>query len=270
MSIEPEMIEISAGRFLIGTSDQQIEGLLAENAKAATAWQKQERFAREQPSHLVELAAYAIGRYPVTVGEYHQFIADGGYKSHAFWTTAGWQWLQQSTRTQPDQWQDEKWAGDNRLPVVGVSWYEACAYCRWLREITGRNYRLPTEAEWEKAARGLDALVYPWGNTFNSTLCNTRAVRLEHTTPVGMYSPGGDSPYGCSDMTGNVSEWTLTKFQAYPYREKDGRNDPDGSDLRVIRGSSWFSPWLRTRTSARGLNDPWFSDHDVGFRCAVA
>ncbi len=95
-----------------------------------------------------------------------------------------------------------------------------------------------------------------------------RASGLGRTAPVGWFSPAGDSPYGCAEMVGTVSEWTLTRFTPYPYQAGDGRDDPQGDVERVIRGGSWHSPVLRARTSSRGMNDPFFADNDLGLRCA--
>jgi formylglycine-generating enzyme required for sulfatase activity len=100
--------------------------------------------------------------------------------------------------------------------VDRVSWYEAYAYCRWLAEATGKPYRLPTEMEWEKAARGTDGRMFPWGNTWSKELCNSREIwdRADpRTTPVGQFSPDGDSPYGAADMCGNLWEWCGTRWR---------------------------------------------------------
>ncbi|MBU0491452.1 MAG: formylglycine-generating enzyme family protein [Chloroflexi bacterium] len=277
MATEPEMVHVPAGPFLMGTSDQQIDWL-ARNVDQAREWREKGRFAREQPQHTVVLPAYAIARYPATVGEYRAFVDAGGYRGRRHWTDAGWAWREAEGIVQPAFWDDERWTGDDRLPVVGVSWYEAFAYCRWLSEATGRAYRLPTEAEWEKAAREPDGRLYPWGDAFDAARGNTRASGLGQTTPVGRYSPavhpklveGGDSPYGCVDMAGNVSQWTLSEYRPYPYDPDDGRNDATSSAERVIRGGSWFKPVLRARAAARGMNDPFFRDDDVGFRCACS
>lgn len=131
------------------------------------------------------------------------------------------------------------------IHVVGISWYEAGAYCRWLSVETGKVYRLPTEAEWEKAARGKECWLYPWGDEFDQTQCNTRANILGRTEPVGRHSPDEDSPYGCADMVGNISEWTLSQFRPYPYVGSDGRNNEESETERVLRGGSWFQPALR-------------------------
>lgn len=267
-SFEPEMIRIPAGPFLMGTSGQQI-GQLAKTFDLAKKWREKGFFCREQPQHTVTLPDYYVAKHPVTVKEYQAFVDAGGYLHRPYWTDAGWAWRGTHGILQPDLWDDEKWTGDDHLPGVGVSWYEAHAYCQWLSETSGRNYRLPTEAEWEKAARGTDGRLYPWGNTFDASRCNTRASGLERTTPVGQYSPGGDSPYRCVDMVGNVSEWTMSQYKPYPYDANDGRDDPAGDMERVTRGGSWHSLVLRTRTVSRGMNDPFFTDNDVGFRCAL-
>jgi formylglycine-generating enzyme required for sulfatase activity len=263
---EPSLVHIPAGPFIMGTSDEQI-ARLAKNNELARRWPEHERFSWEQPQHLVDLPGYAIGKYPVTVGEYRAFMESEGYARHQYWTESGWAWRETLGRLQPDFWDQGQWTGDERLPVVGVSWYEASAYCRWLSEQTGRPFRLPNEAEWEKAARGTDGRLYPWGDMFDARRCNTRAGGPGCTTPVDQYSPQDESPYGCAEMAGNASEWTLSQFRAYPYNPDDGRNEEEGEATRVIRGGAWYKPALRARAAARGMNDPWFTDTDVGFRC---
>ena len=264
---EPSMVSVPAGSFLMGTSDQQIDWL-AEREEMAAKWRESRRFRREQPQASVAVAGYCIGRFPVTVGEYRRFVRSGGYERRRYWTEAGWAWRASEGRLQPEFWDDEQWAGDDGLPVVGTSWYEAHAYCGWLSDATEKRYRLPTEAEWEMAARGTDGRLYPWGDEFEPWRCNTRQSGLGGTVPVGN-PPGGESPYGCAEMAGNASEWTLSKYWPYPYEGLDGRNAAEGGAERVIRGGSWYKPELRARAAARGHNDPFFSDHDVGFRCAL-
>jgi formylglycine-generating enzyme required for sulfatase activity len=259
------MVHIPAGTFLMGTSDRQVDWL-AERDQLARKWREKGAFSREQPQHPVVLGSYTISKYPVTVGSYREFAKAGGYRCRRYWTEAGWAWRESVGRLRPDFWDDETWAGDAGLPVVGVSWYEAMAYCCWLTEVTGTRYRLPTEAEWEKAARGTDGRLYPWGDAFDSARCNTRATGLKRTEPVGKRSPGGESPCGCAEMAGNASEWTLSQYRPYPNDGSDGRNAEDGEAERVIRGGSWYKPVLRARVVSRGMNDPFFADNDVGFR----
>ncbi|MCP4424180.1 MAG: formylglycine-generating enzyme family protein [Chloroflexi bacterium] len=262
------MALIPAGSFFMGISDRQIDWL-ARRDDAAKKWKEKRYFSREQPRRILALASYYIGKYPVTVGEYRAFVKTGGYQRCQYWTKAGWAWRESVARVQPDFWDDEKWAKDDRLPAVGVSWYEVVAYCRWLSAETGSSYRLPTEAEWEKAARGTDGRLYPWGNEFDVGRCNTRRSGLNQTEPVGRYNPGDESPFGCAEMAGNASEWTLSQYKPYPYDGHDGRNEVEGEAERVIRGGSWYKPALRARVVARGMNDPFFADNDVGFRCLL-
>jgi formylglycine-generating enzyme required for sulfatase activity len=265
---EPIMIHIPAGPFLMGTSIEQIE-CLAKRDDLAKKWKAKDNFNRERPQHSVPLASFHISKFPVTVGEYNIFIKAGGYQHPSYWTEAGWAWRESVERVRPEFWDDKRWAGNDRLPVVGVSWYEAMAYCQWLGEATSKPYRLPTEAEWEKAARGTHGRLYPWGDEFDPSRCNTSASGLGYTEPVGQRSPVGESPYRCAEMAGNASEWTLSLFKPYPYNGNDGRNDAGSVAERVIRGGSWFKPVLRARAAARGMNDPFFSDNDVGFRCVL-
>jgi formylglycine-generating enzyme required for sulfatase activity len=266
---EPEVMHVPGGAFLMGTNDEQIEWL-AQRLDEARVWQQDGRFAREQPPHEVSLPGFEIGRYPLTVGEYRAFVEAGGYAERSYWTGCGWDWREAQDIRAPRWWESDRWAGHDRLPVIGVSWYEALAYCRWLSSVTGRACGLPTEAQWERAARGADGRLYPWGDAPVASHSNTRASGPGQTLPVGRHSPAGDSPYGCAEMGGNASEWTLSRYRPYPYQGDDGRNDVAGEAERVIRGGSWFKPLLRARAAARGMNDPLFRDHDVGFRLACS
>ncbi len=250
----------------MGTSAEQIIQM-AQQDPLAKQWQEKGYFSREQPQHTVILAEFLISKFPITVGEFQVFIRSGGYHQAAYWTAAGWAWRQTAGQVQPLYWEEAVWAGNALLPVVGVSWFEAYAYCRWFSELVGQSYRLPTEAEWEKAARGTDGRLYPWGNNFAVARCNTRTSGEARTLPIEKLCPQGDSPYGCAEMVGNVSEWTSSQFRPYPYCGQDGRERVTGSALRVTRGGSWSQPQLRARTAARGMNDPYFADNDVGFRC---
>ncbi len=227
------------------------------------------------PQHKIDLEAFSIGKYSVTNAEYAEFIATSGYQTQMHWTQIGWRWLESRHLAEPGFWNDPRF-NTARQPVVGVSWYEAVAYCSWLSEKYSRRFRLPSEAEWEKAARGAsDARVYPWGDRFESNHANTAELGLGCTTPVDAF-PDGASPYGVCDLAGNVYEWTLSKWgknwqemeYAYSYRADDGREEIEGSAARVMRGGSWFNPaieaqvWVRARylAGSRGSN--------IGFRIA--
>lgn len=267
--ILPEMVHIPPGPFPMGSSLQGVDQL-AELYEWAAKWKDKGYFGREQPQHTLNLKAYAIGKYPIRGAEYLVFIQAGGYLSSQYWTASGWRWIQETQRAKPDYWEDPQWTGEASLPVVGVSWHEAYAYCRWLANITGKPYRLPSEAEWEKAAGGSEGRPYPWGREFDPSRCNTRTGALGQTSPMGKYSPAGDSSFGCADMVGNVSEWTQSLYKPYPYQPGGHHEDPDYEAERVTRGGSWHSPDFRARVQARGMNTMDFTDNDVGFRCAYS
>ena len=265
LPFEPEMVFIPAGPFLMGSP-------------LSDRW----RSSYEPVQFELNLDYdYAIGKYPVTVGQYRAFIDAGGYREQRYWTQAGWQWRNMEGKTQPIYWTEKQWTGDDNLPVTGVSWYEAYAYTRWLAEATGRNYRLPTEAEWEKAARGGLQIpdgkggmkknpnpdrIWPWGDEEpTAKLCNFNR-NVGHTTPVGSY-PDGASPYGVLDMAGNVWEWCLSKWaRSFVYPED---NDPEGDSLRVVRGGSWAYGADDLRAANRTWGGPSVVS-DGGFRCALS
>ncbi|MBI1877072.1 MAG: SUMF1/EgtB/PvdO family nonheme iron enzyme [Chloroflexi bacterium] len=197
----------------------------------------------EKPQHELFLSDYQIGRYPLTNFEYEQFIATGGYQEKRWWTEKGWKEKQALNRTDPRIRPTSRFNKPNQ-PVLPVSWYECVAYCRWLSAETGQLYRLPTEAEWEKVARGSDGRAYPWGNDFDPSRLNTREGQQQvlATTPVGIY-PTGVSPFGVFDCAGNVWEWCTTKWwKPYPYDTTEDEWAADyleGNHVRVLRGGAW-------------------------------
>jgi len=214
---------------------------------------------------------FAISKYPVTNLQYRRFVEANGYARPEFWSDEGRAWLAgrydaqapeeaqdwlvrrpPEKRHEPSGWQDAKW--NNPLaPVIGISWFEAEAYCNWLAKELGRAIRLPTESEWEKAARGTDGRLWPWGNEWNKNLCNNRELGLGHVCVVGMF-PKGVSPYGAHDMAGNVWEWT-------------GSIKTHSETLyRAVRGGSWTYFKRLTGCAYRlGYVPASFHNH-VGFR----
>jgi formylglycine-generating enzyme required for sulfatase activity len=187
---------------------------------------------------------YWIDIYPVTNEKYRAFIEANGYKKTEYWSEQGWKWKTKENVTTPEYWNDPKWNKPDH-PVVGVSYYEAEAYARWAGK------RLPTEQEWEKAARGTDGRKYPWGYEFDENKSNSNSGG---TTPVTRY-PSGVSPYGVYDMAGNVWEWCASW-----YGEKH--------DKRVIRGGSWLYDPGHLRTSTRDGLAADLRLNDIGFRLA--
>lgn len=197
----------------------------------------------EKPRHRIDLDAYSIDRYEVTNGLYKRFMEATG-------------------RAAPRHWSHGDLNGVSQ-PVVGVSWHDADAYCRWVRK------RLPTEAEWEKAARGDDGPTYPWGEEWDSSRANSKESPLNKPAPVGSY-PSGVSPYGVHDMAGNVWEWVADWYAKDSYQRSPQRNPqgPEAGPWKVLRGGSWgFLPSL-LRTTSRLSITPDLRNTVVGFRCA--
>lgn len=256
---EPETVLIPAGPFLMGSTSAQ-DSRAREN---------------EMPQQTIMLPAFRIGKYPVTVGEYRAFVEagefrrytqTGGYLQRSYWSEAGW--IDKRDRMQPDHWDKIEWTGHDRQPVIGVNWYEANAYCRWLSEVTGRAYHLPTEAEWEKAARGIDGRIYAWGNSWRVGMCNTREAGIGRTTPVGQFSRVGDQPHGLADICGNVWEWCQTQWRDSYATPEDNGTETD--DARVVRGGSWGDLQGNARVTARLKYLPNRRETYIGFRVAMS
>lgn len=200
----------------------------------------------EKPLHKINLNTYWIGKYPITNKQFEVFLRSSGYT-----------WKGSIPNNKPDH------------PVTNITWRDSRAFCQWLKNLTNLDVRLPTEAEWEKAARGNDARIFPWGNQSNLNYANY-FKKFPSTTPVGQFSPFGDSPYSVSDMAGNVFEWTSTVFRAYPYNPNDGREEMIGEFPRVLRGGAFNNHWNCARCAFRYRNFPNFSFSNIGFRVAFS
>jgi formylglycine-generating enzyme required for sulfatase activity len=270
--VELELVHVPAGPFLMGSDKAKYDD--------------------ELPQHEVHLEEYWIGKCPVTVAQFRSFVVDRGYKTAAekrptsvllpLATTKGVREVYGALPTvdAKPNWQhpygpESDVIGKDNHPVTMVSWYDAVAFCEWASQELKQGVRLPSEAEWEKAARGSDGRKYPWGDRKpHRSLCNFAPLLLflavGDTTPVGRYSPAGDSPYGCADMAGNVWEWTGSLYRRYPYNQADGREDPRRSGLRVVRGGSWCNTSRLAHCAARDRNPPHdYRNHD-GFRVAIS
>ncbi len=261
---EPEWVEIPAGEFWMGSEKG------GDN---------------EKPVHRVHLERYWIAKAPVTNTQYRLFVEARQYEA-------------------PDHWENGKVPrGLESHPVVNVTWHDAIAYCRWLTEKmqeAGCKIRvrrdggfeevsllpascivhLPSEAEWEKAARGaVDKREYPWGDTWKEGYCNSAELGVGDTTPVGIF-PEGVSPFGCLDMVGNVWEWTRSLWGKgwnkadfkYPYRVGDKREDLEAGDgiARVLRGGAFHFNRYNARCACRNWNLPYYGNWNFGFRVVVS
>ncbi len=271
----------------MGSTKQDITNLLEldHNIEA-------ERLENEIPQHKVYLNAYLIDKYPVTNAQYKKFIESGGYMQKTFWSDDGWQYIVQAKPLENNEL-DGAFHDQADCPVVNISWYEAEAFASWAGK------RLPTEAEWEKAARGTDGRIYPWGNEFDKTRLNCAEAKIEKPTAVTKY-PQGQSIYGCFDMAGNVWEWTADWYDSQYYRYTSDKN-PQGptmaeknpyfgrpeevgisiydlkpsptskalSGCKVLRGGSWNgSGIVHIRCSNRDYDEPTYKNDTIGFRCA--
>lgn len=208
-----------------------------------------------------ELGPFSIAKYPVTNGQFAQFIDDGGYDDNRWWSDHGWQERIKGEWTKPRYWKVSDWDADD-YPVTGISWYEATAYCNWLSDLSGQKITLLTEQQWQWAAQGTDARVYPWGNDFENDRCNTAGSGIGRTTPVTRYSGKGDSPGGVVDMSGNVWEWCLTEWEK-------GDSYLTGNTERVLRGGAWNSNLYDARVIFRLFNRPNLSYNNYSFRLCL-
>ncbi len=240
-----DMASVSVGKFVMGTSDEE-EQLVIRQLGGGEIVEHPQWFLSEKPQREVHVDAFYIDKFEVTNAEYQEFIDATGHVAPRHW----------ENRKHPE--------GEGAFPVVYVSWKDANAYCRWAGK------RLPTEIEWEKAARGTDARIWPWGNVFDITRCNVESWEGSGPKPVGSY-PQGVSPYGAYDMAGNVWEWTDSWYDAYP--GNTFTTTEFGQKFRVLRGGSWYhydslGPiGARTPSRDRGTED--HISYVAGFRCAI-
>jgi len=229
-----QLVTVPAGKFVMGT--------VGPNAEVDR---------NEFPQHTVYLDEYQIGQYEVTVAQWRTFVQATGYEGAP------------GALVDPDDY-----------PVCFVNWDDAMAFCSWASQLTGRNVSLPTEAQWEKAARGEDGRTYPWGeDTPTCALSNyyAESACVNYRAPVGSCSPAGDGPYGCADIVGNVWEWAHDWYDPGYYASSPMRNPqgPSQGMFRVLRGGGWVSNHWRMRVAFRFRGDASFRCADLGFRVCV-
>jgi formylglycine-generating enzyme required for sulfatase activity len=235
------MIEIPAGPFIMGNDSGPAD---------------------ERPAHAVNLRAFAIDRLPVTNMQFAEFLQSAGLTG-----SRGERLYDHDDTDARIHRHENRWLADpgaEQHPVVEASWAGARAYCEW------RKLRLPTEAEWEKAARGSDGRRFPWGNEPPDSRRARFAAGWHDTTAVDAH-PAGASPYGVLDLAGNAWEWVSSAYRPYPYRADDGREDQTPGPIRVTRGGGQDSSAAEITTTQRGRNlsrNPAAGHHNIGFRCA--
>ncbi len=236
---------VPAGEFLMGSDSSDIARAVQENPGAKAIW-----YQDEQPRHRVYVDGFYMDKYEVTTARYAQFLIA-------------------IAREKPVFWGQKSLNEHGNRPVVGVNWHDAKAYCEWAAK------RLPSEAEWEKAARGTDGHIYPWGNdTPTTNLANygkswsTDFSSGDPLKPVGSYE-AGKSPYGIHDMAGNVWEWVADWYDDGYYKNNPNRNPkgPSSGDSKVLRGGSWGNHPDNLRSADRGGVDPTSVHNAFGFRC---
>lgn len=241
----PPLASIAAGPFVMGTPEGELSALA--RAYGGT----RESYREEAPRHSLALAPFAIARFPVTNALYAAYVGAAAAPPPLRWRGP----------LPPQALLDH--------PVVDVSWHDAAAFCRWLRAATGRPFRLPSEAEWERAARGADGRSFPWGDAFDPARANTREAGLLGTSPVDAH-PDGASPEGVYDMAGNVWEWTVSLDAGYPYRPGDGREDEAAAGRRIMRGGCYANPQGYARCACRFRLAPAVRNEFTGFRLALS
>jgi formylglycine-generating enzyme required for sulfatase activity len=273
-----DFLPIPKGRFIMGSQEND-----------EFAW------GDEKPQHNLEIPyKYWVGKYPVSVEVFNKFARSTMYVTRA--ESEGWCWVWNVGEKKWVKIEAAYWAQplgdckgietDKDLPVVQVCWYDAREFCEWLNQKhgdelpKGYHFRLPSEAEWEKAARGPNGRIWPWGNDFDPGFCNSRESGRLQTIKIGSFSPTGDSEYGIADMSGNIWEWTVTLWgkdkntpaYSYPYLSHDGReNLRVGEEFyRVIRGGSYKDDLKGVRSACRDIDPPHYSLSNLGFRVFVA
>jgi formylglycine-generating enzyme required for sulfatase activity len=239
-ALDASMVLVPAGEFLMGSDSGDLD---------------------ERPQRRVYPDAFEIDRYEVTNLQYRRFLLATGRQPPQRWPERYVAFLP----ARNPGWNGTDYpAGEATYPVVAVNWEDATAYCAWVGK------RLPTEAEWEKAARGMDGRTYPWGDSWDPSRANVDKTGVGYTQPVGSY-PAGASPYGALDMAGNAWEWVADLYDRQYYTYAPSRNPPgpeSGTGERILRGGAWDSPADHLRASYRNATHCFGPNYRAGFRCA--
>ncbi|SRR5260221_5378160 len=247
---------IEAAHALAQIGDPRLSGPSRVNVPAGP-------FTMGDPGTTVHLAAYSIDRFPVTVAAFGEFVDGGGYGARSAWSEEGWQWRHANAIERPRFWGDAEWTSYlvPNHPVIGVSYFEAEAYAAWI------GARLPTEGEWEKAARGTDGRRYPWGAEWRDDACGMRGVGPRCTVPVGVF-PKGESPYGAADLVGSVWQWCIDPFRGWG----EGSDDALASGEALRRttcGGAWNTLQWSVSTVGRNGYPVTARFSNLGFRCVA-
>jgi formylglycine-generating enzyme required for sulfatase activity len=267
-----EMVLVPAGEFWMGNTPEGLEPIRGFCKRAPTGNVcKNERYERDElPRRRVTLDAFYLDRFEVTNALFEKFVKATGHRTWAERQGESRVWGWGKSGLQPANIANASWrsptgpvsVAEPNHPVVHVSWNDAAAYCRWAGK------RLPTEAEWEKAARGPDGRRYPWGDAWDPARANG-ASAVKRTTPVGSY-PQGASPCGAQDMAGNVWEWIADWYAGNYYKTGPVRNPtgPETGEFRVGRGGAWLDHPAVLGTTLRNRLLPLYTSNVMGFRCA--
>jgi formylglycine-generating enzyme required for sulfatase activity len=268
------IILINAGNFTMGSTKKEVE-----QVKNKFPDFEPKLLEREIPQSEIFLDTFNISKYPITNLDFGEFIQNTKYITTAEKEGTGFVFDPKFRVVEGVNWKnpfgpDSDLINKEKHPVTQVSWFDALEFCKWLSEKSGKKYRLPTEAEWEKAARGTEGRLFPWGNKWKSSFCNSEN-RFKGTTPVDYFEENNISPYGVVDMCGNVFEWTSTTIgstepwpekYSYPYNPHDGRENSKLEARRVGRGGSYSREWVYCRNTFRFADMPKDRYSAQGFR----
>lgn len=268
----PDMVYIPAGYVEMGSDQKDIDRAMdifreVEKKEPIRNW-----FDDEVPKHKAWVRAFYMDKYEVTNRDYMKFVRSGGYRKKMFWSDKGWKWVGKKKIKTPECMKDDRFNNPD-YPIVCINWYEASAYTKWAGK------RLPSEAEWERAAHGDENRLFPWGNDFSSQdgyRANYHPGDVtqdkdgyQFTAPVTAF-PRGISPFGVFQMAGNVWEWCQDWYGEHYYAKSSPKNPsgPRTGSEKIVRGGAWLNSIISIRTVYRSYVDPKLRYSHIGLRCA--